>query len=350
MNVHCVQRTLFSRKKTSLKYYFLNKHNHVVTILRFQEEANGMGTYTVTNGSEILGTKSEYYKNTNTAIDACSNKHVFQKLPQLSKERYKQELEQFRARIDSNNPPTPIALLTYYTDLLDSLLDTMQAMCKDDMKGDAASRCVSGILLLRTCNQLAIERGIGSIYYILGILEVDIHFEFVSNVELAEDLDETVQHLELSYSEGEEQYSVSDEELIENSIRLTEHIAQNNPQQPDLYDSLVWYRTIDYIYSEKLQMRQTIMDSIDDNISNRRDTYILSVASNSAIIIVMLFVITPFFSFNAHQSNENLSLYATVMVNQTKLMKKEKQRTEKLLNEMLPMSISYRYRLLDGNA
>ena len=301
-----------------------------------------MNVYSASNGSEILSTKQESFDNTNAALMAGKEFQIFKYLVPQTASLYEYDLNNFRKTIDSSNAPSSLDIYFFYKDKISALIELIYLKCTDSMNEKASINCVNKNILLKNSNQLAMQRGIGTVFFILGQINYELHQEFISNVELANDLDFTLRNLEPYYDTTMDEEFPSDSEITSNIANMVTQITSNKYIPSNLYTALVWYRTIDYVYSVKLEMKNYLKKVIEDSINERRLTYIANIAANITIIVFILTIITPFFVVNAVQSNENVSLYANVMINQNKQIKKEKQLTEKLLNEMLPMTIAYK--------
>ncbi len=87
-----------------------------------------------------------------------------------------------------------------------------------------------------------------------------------------------------------------------------------------------------------IQTSQEILSILDAKESSLLTTIIV----NCIIIMLMGAGVTPFVCYTAQHTTTNLQVYSHVMEKKTLELRKEKRKSEKIINQMLPKSVSNR--------
>jgi hypothetical protein len=109
-------------------------------------------------------------------------------------------------------------------------------------------------------------------------------------------------------------------------------------------DGVIWYRKMTNSISSAsnllLRVVQDLMNDVDHVAFDNRKR----IAMFTVSIGLMLFGMFPIIVTSALGTTSSLRIYARTMERRSREIKREKRKTERLVNEMLPKSVAYRLR------
>lgn len=300
-----------------------------------------MTAWLSTNGTEIIAIREEYFTDTDNALSDCTEESVCGDIFEEGKARFMKKLEKVRDNVYQLGS-TVMEIKTYYEDIIFELNEGYSKLCVEEMKNDVSSLCLITSHIIQLSTYVASNRGLGTIYYIKGNLTAEQHHLFLGNSKNADVINDMIRELNpdvLSYH-----YFIFDERssTLSNIAEMEIDIFGNIKKEEDIFQALQYFQRMDFLLKVWIQIIENNDASMKDEISSKQSSIYLTFLLTIFMTIIIIILAVPIIVFNAKMSSDNMTLYAGVMAHQNKMMKKEKQKTERLLNEMLPRSLAYK--------
>jgi hypothetical protein len=109
-------------------------------------------------------------------------------------------------------------------------------------------------------------------------------------------------------------------------------------------DGVIWYRKMTNAMSSTSSLLFRVVSELKGDVDNVALDNQKRIVFFSVSIGVMLFGMLPIIVTSALGTTNSLRVYARTMERRSREIKREKRKTERLVNEMLPKSVAYRLR------
>jgi len=109
-------------------------------------------------------------------------------------------------------------------------------------------------------------------------------------------------------------------------------------------DGVIWYRKISYQMTQTIQLMRAGVDDVMRDVTGRQGNRRKLLTFYGLSVAAMLLLLLPVIVTSALGTTNSVVVYARTMQLRSYETKVEKRKTERLLHEMLPKSVSYRLR------
>jgi len=109
-------------------------------------------------------------------------------------------------------------------------------------------------------------------------------------------------------------------------------------------EGVIWYLQVSYQMTLTAQMISSGVDDVIRDVTNHQDNERKLMTFYGVSVGAMLLLMVPVIVTSALGTTNSLVSYASTMQLRSRETKMEKRKTERLLHEMLPKSVSYRLR------
>lgn len=185
------------------------------------------------------------------------------------------------------------------------------------------------------------ERSLGTAYYLVGHLPLYQYLLLEKARVLATNRMQLVQDLETQLETLYSQMSDSQNDTDISSARM---VMLDNAVVPiSILSGVVWNKR----YSYHMTVVKTLILNVGDQMQSLLYSHTSSsdtpyLAGYSSVAFFILVFLSPFALISGLSTIRTLRAYAVLMVKKTMEIKREKRRTENLLNQMLPRFVAYR--------
>lgn len=185
------------------------------------------------------------------------------------------------------------------------------------------------------------ERSLGTAYYLVGHLPLDQYLLLEKARVQATNRMQLVQNLETQLATLYSQMSDSQNDTDISSARK---VMLDNAVVPiSILSGVVWNKR----YSYHMTVVKTLILNVGDQMQSLLYSHTSSsdtpyLAGYSSVAFFILAFLSPFALISGLSTIHTLRAYALLMVKKTMEIKREKRRTENLLNQMLPRFVAYR--------
>lgn len=185
------------------------------------------------------------------------------------------------------------------------------------------------------------ERSLGTAYYLVGHLPLYQYLLLEKARVLATNRMQLVQDLETQLETLYSQMSDSQNDTDISSARM---VMLDNAVVPiSILSGVVWNKR----YSYHMTVVKTLILNVGDQMQSLLYSHTSSsdtpyLAGYSSVAFFILVFLSPFALISGLSTIRTLRAYALLMVKKTMEIKREKRRTENLLNQMLPRFVAYR--------
>ena len=302
------------------------------------EEMDGVVSLIAANGTVILGELHELYLPTDASLQ-----NLKPWLESINSNLISSLNEHRKIHSDLRNA-SMLEEVMFYTGQVTEIKDGLFTELNKGNWEKVWPVLVSFQHLMNGLLQFGLERAFGMVSFIQGYLSIEEFRQYVGAYELGN------YHMEMAmeYSsivEDEYYHQFTANKYLSEWINTTRVEILNNKQSGvNLFASLVWYRKATSLLNVIRNIERELGD-VTQNII--RDTLVLEVeiiSINIIIIFVVAFLILPFLGAISYKTVSSLYLYSQTTEKRNFELKKEKRKTESLLNEMLPRAVAYRMR------
>ena len=328
-NYHVSKEVIAALDETS------NTLNLVQVLL---EEMDGVVSIIASGGTVILGEIRELYSPTDTSVKMLSPwlDNVNLSLSSALTEHRKIHTDLSNATIFNE--------VKFYSEKATEVGDAIYGLLDKQFGVTFWPVMVSYYSLLKAFQQVGLERSLGMVSFVQGNLTVDELEQYVGALELGNfHMDTAILYSPIVGDEYDLQYTSNN--YLRAWLNTTrESVLQNDLSEPNLFGSLIWYR--------RLTSLLNIVRNIEHELSATgkktiEDAHVDNIEIMCYCVIVMfclMFLTSPFLFAIAYTTVSSLVQYAKTTDRKNFELKKEKRKTETLLNEMLPRAVAYRMR------
>ena len=311
-----------------------------------QEEMTGVVSIATHNGSGIIGSSLvEFYETTNVALESVQSwPQVEASSEMTSREAFQRFLKEAHLNESSLSSATVLGVLDFYTSIIDRFLNAVSQLILLRTDPVIWANMYTLDNLLHCVSRLGVVRALGSVYYFNGQLTGQQLAVFLSNKELALDDLKTAQKFNSMILSSFSTMKQESPEFWKSLAAIESTIEINQPTSRSIADGLIWSGKSRAQMNFIGQLIDVAGSGIKDHISDREDTKRRLMAFYIASILVMLLCMFPVSVSTAMSTIGSLRSYIQTMERKSNEIKREKRKTERLLNEMLPRAVAYRLR------
>ncbi|KAK2170445.1 hypothetical protein LSH36_3g32053 [Paralvinella palmiformis] len=296
-------------------------------------EMAASSAYLASNGSEIIDSWEKIYKKTD---DKLSKFEHWANFKIATKERFMSHIGEERQTVVKLNT-TIVAALEFYTKHADAFFDWLTRIIDVNMPAGADLNFANFYYVVECLGHLSVLRSLAVVALLRGSLTPKERVYFVTSFDLHMDTIDT----RLSETIDSEILM----ELNATAVDLYEMVTRDRmPNSDQLYQSLVWYRRISTNYDHLIQIGYDNYLTIVNAVTVDVDLNLTAAIIYGLIVFVFLFVISSILIVSAKNSVVSIHGFARVMAMKLLEIKRERHRTEAVLNEMLPRIMTYKLR------
>lgn len=295
-------------------------------------EMESIANYIATNRSEVIDDRGDSYSQTDMTILT---------LPQypelyLSNAEIQKMLVQHRKEYRNS---TVLDEISFYTNLITNIVEASTYLIQQDVPRYHWKKVLVFHSLCSAFRDLTIEKALGSVYFFSGFLTIREYSIFLAAYETG------IIHLENSaiYDEQHREYIQGIASALNESLDvLRRSVTWQKSSSHQIIDGIGWNRKYSDILDELISLIHLVIYDVKNDLNEMLETLGTSVAFMVVVIIVMIFLLSPFIIISAHRSMSTLAVYTYTMDQKSRELQRQKRRTERLIKEMLPAYIAYR--------
>ncbi len=314
-------------------------------ISALQAELESVTANLVNNDSVLFSSPSEQYEKTELVIElthgwpSSLDKHF------PSKTDYLAQLQQLRRGIESPNVSV-LAAVDKYSVLWEALIDWLVGRLYEATAMINWTTVVAYQFSLDCLSVLAVEKVLGNVFFARGWLTPEEHDNFLEMRTLADIyLQHSMRH-DARMSMWYDRISLTQVHVVRDMETEVDIIESGESDLQLLYHAVIWHRTTSSYMDTLITASGLFTMETASELQSFGSLLVGDIAFEVILILFALLVVLPFTVISA--SNAVGALYSFARTTQSRhlQMRREKRRTENLLREMLPRTVSYR--LLHG--
>ena len=312
----------------------------LVTALR--REGDAVAIYTATNGSLSLWELKDLFKDT----ERLTENVVWPEDgigPHRDADHLLDNLRQHRISINAIEEDGPDRHMAFYYGQTEPFTVWFIEACRLTGLRNVWHSLETSSSLMKALREVSLQATMGGIYYASGWLN---RKDLVLFMKAGYTLDEHIRRAVAADETADDVYSTWVEENTEFLSGLSDmrkFILQDDRVAPDVIQTRTWYMSADLYGRKILDILRNTLDGAISTIETEKSTSISIISWDVIAVLIMVIIVMPLICKTAVGVTRNLHAYAVIMDKKSNEMRKEKRKTERLLNTMLPKAVQYRY-------
>lgn len=319
-----------------------------------EEEMTGVASYSSSNGSNILGSLRELYEATEVSLESVKfwpDVDADGSAGLNTKQGFKNFLNGHRTTWNESFSETSvIKIIEFYDSTATKFVDWSSGTVFDRVDSRIWTKLFAFDSLSRSVASLGKTRALGTAYFYRGHFAGDELTEFVVSNTLGPDelvvgvtFDPRLDRAYTAMLRSNSEFWKSMESLRKSSSDSSA-ASGGGGGRDGVTAGTIWHRRSSVALRGIDRLLETTVDDALDFVAARQDETRRAVAFYAASVCVMLFCMVPVSVSMALTTTGSLMSYVKTMERKSVGIKREKRKTERLLNEMLPRSVAYQLR------
>ncbi len=198
-------------------------------------------------------------------------------------------------------------------------------------------------ILVQAAQEFTFERALGTVFFVSGTLSRETHDVFARRHHQGQHLLKTALGYDAHALALFEEWTEEHEDFTELIDNMRNYILENRDTASDLLAGITWYRRSNYYVNTINRISERVREKARKSIKVDMRSHSNTIGINTVIIVVTTFILIPIMLQMARKTSKTLSGYTQVMDKKSLEVKKEKKKTENILNQMLPKAVSDKY-------
>ena len=194
--------------------------------------------------------------------------------------------------------------------------------------------------LIKSATEFSVERSLGTVFHVAGTISKDGHDMFTRTHHMAEHLLNTALGHEEKALTLFAEWKYEHEELMGLLESMRNYILNNRETKQNLLTGITWYRRSDYYVKTIYWLSEEVLQKVRKKIDNDVSSYNKIIGANCVIILFTGSFLIPLLIQMAKKTSKTLTGYTHVMEKKSLEVRREKRKTENILNQMLPRAVS----------
>ena len=307
-------------------------------VLQLLGEMDGIVSLIASNGTAVLGSISEFYSPTDASMKASA--------PWLEKANLNliDGIQQHRLVHLNMSNLSILGEVEFYSRQVNAINDATFDLLDTNLRVIFWPDLVSYYHLLQSLLAVGVERSLGTVSFIRGYLTEYELGKIVGATETGSEHLTTATQYSIVVHHQLEQRFTSDSYLSDwfNSVR--QEVLRDEPLEQNFFGAVVWYRKLSSMVLIIRNIERELTIYAMEHMNEGLVTNAILISIYVFIISCLTFITSPFLCAAAYKSVSSLVQYAEAIGRTNFELKKEKRKTEALLNQMLPRAVAYRMR------
>lgn len=326
-----------------LKGVFPVVRSTVNIISAIEEEMTGVASYVSSNKSVILGSLAELYETTGVSLDAVELwPTIDSHFELITRENFDNFLESHRS---SNGGYSVLEAVEFYDRTAAVFVEWAGKTILDRMDPRIWAKMYAFDSLSRSVTRVGMTRALGTAFFYRGSFVDEELANFIAASTLGDAFLADGVIFDSKVENAFSEMGRGSGEIWKSMKSLQDSVSSGvNSGQVRIVDGTIWYRCSSFVLKSVDRLLVLAVDDILGFVNDRQEEQRRLIAFYAVSIFVMLFCMVPVSVSMALTTTGSLMSYVKTMERKSTEIKREKRKTERLLNEMLPRAVAYRLR------